>query len=60
MRSDCAWGRMVRKLGDKFIAYDLDNNVIGEADLSFKPSPEDAEWIEKVEYARTHKLPHPL
>jgi hypothetical protein len=51
---------MVRKLGDKFIAYDLDNNVIGEADLSFKPSPEDAEWIEKVEYARTHKLPHPL
>jgi len=59
LRSECAWGRMVRKLGDKFIIYDKDNNVISEADPGFRPLPEDAEWIEKVEYARAHGLPHP-
>jgi hypothetical protein len=59
MRADCAWGRMVRKLGDKFIIYDRDNKVIGEADPGFAPLPHDAEWIAKVEYARAHKLPHP-
>ena len=59
LRSECAWGRMVRKLGDKFIIYDHDNNVIGEADPGFKPLPEDAEWIAKVEYAKAHELPHP-
>jgi hypothetical protein len=57
MRSDCAWGRMVRKLGDRFIVYDLDN--IGEAEPGFKPTPEDAEWCAKVEYARAHGLEHP-
>jgi hypothetical protein len=50
---------MVRKLADKFIIYDHDNNVIGEADPGFKPLPEDAEWIAKVEYAKAHKMPHP-
>ena len=36
MCEDCAWGRMVRKLGDRFLVYDHDNNVIGEAEPAFK------------------------
>jgi hypothetical protein len=59
MRVDCAWGRHVRKLGDKYLVYDLDNNVIGEAEPGFKPLPDDAEWAAKVEHARAHGLPHP-
>ena len=59
LRADCAWGRLVRKLGDKYIVYDHDNKVIGEADPGFRPLPEDAEWVAKVEYAKAHKLPHP-
>jgi hypothetical protein len=59
LRADRAWGRTVRKLGDKFIIYDHDNNVIGEADPGFKPLPHDAEWITKVEFARAHDIPHP-
>jgi hypothetical protein len=57
--SDCAWGHMVRKLGDKFIIYDLDNKVIGEAEPGFKPTPQDAEWCAKVEYARALGLEYP-
>jgi hypothetical protein len=51
-----AW---VRKLGNRFIAYDHDNHLIGDADPGFKPTPEDAEWAEKVEYERAHDLEHP-
>ena len=43
LRADCAWGRLVRKLGDKYIVYDQDNKVLGEAEPGFKPLQEDAE-----------------
>jgi hypothetical protein len=60
LRAECKWdGRSVRKLGDKFLIYDRDYQVIGEADPGFKPLPDDAEWCTKVEYARAHDLPHP-
>jgi hypothetical protein len=52
-------GRMVGKHDDKFIVYDLDNKVIGEAELGFKPTPQDTEGCAKVEYARAHGLEHP-
>jgi len=42
----------VRKVGAKFIIYDFDNNIVGEAEPGFKPTPQDAECCEKVEYAR--------
>jgi hypothetical protein len=58
LRAHCAWGRLVRKLGDKYIVYDANNNVIGEADPGFRPLPEDAEWVAKVEYAKANNLPH--
>jgi hypothetical protein len=50
---------MVRKLGDRFIVYDHENHVIGEADPGFRPTPEDAEWVEKVECAEAHAFTHP-
>lgn len=60
LRIDCIWsGRTVRKLGDKFIVYGRDDVVIGEADPGFRPLPEDAEWVAKVEYAKARGLPHP-
>jgi hypothetical protein len=61
MRVECAvWSnRQVRKLGDRFIVYDGDNRVIGDADPGFVPQPEDAAWCEKIEHLRTHDLPHP-
>jgi hypothetical protein len=59
LRSECAFGRWVRKLGDRFIIYDMDNNVVGEAEPGFSPTPQDAEWVAKVEFAREHNIPHP-
>jgi hypothetical protein len=60
LRVDCIWsGRTVRKVGDKFIVYGRDDVVIGEADPGFKPLPDDAEWVAKVEYAKARELPHP-
>ena len=59
LRTDCAWGRLVRKLGDKYIVYDQDNKIVGEAEHGFKPLPEDAEWVAKVEYSEANNLPHP-
>jgi len=50
---------MARKLGDRFIVYDHDNHVIGEVDPGFRPTPEDAEWVEKVECAEAHAFTHP-
>ena len=41
MRADCAWARMVRKPGDRFIVYDHDNHVISDANPDFKPTPKD-------------------
>jgi hypothetical protein len=56
LRSHCAQvGRQVRHLrprqpqpGDR-----------REAETGFKPTPEDAAWCVKVEYARAHRLEHP-
>jgi hypothetical protein len=59
LRSECPFLRSIRKLGDCFLIYDLDDNVVGEAEPGFEPLPDEVEWIAKVEYARAHGLPHP-
>jgi hypothetical protein len=59
LRVECASGVWVRKLGDRFLVYDLDNRVIGKAEPGFTPLPEDADWVAHVKYTREHSLPHP-
>jgi hypothetical protein len=58
-RFDCTPTCFVRKLGDKYVVYDFDNKVIGEADPGFKPLDGAHPYIAQEEYAREHGLPHP-
>jgi hypothetical protein len=49
----------MRELGDKFIVYDTDNQLIGQAEPGFTPLPKCADWVARVEYTQEHGLPHP-